>query len=169
MLNGLLHRDPPLSNVPRAGIVHRLDKDTSGLMVVAQDCGAQTDLVRQIAGAHGEARLSRARVGHAVPEHGAIDAPIGRDPRDRTRMAGVDSSPSAQAGAIPHYRTLATGDSTGGRVSCVECRLETGRTHQIRVHLQALGHPLVGDAVYGGPALIRCRSRARRCTRGAWA
>ncbi len=156
MLNGLLHHVPALGAVPRAGIVHRLDKDTTGLMVVAKTVVAQTDLVRQL-----QARtVGRTYVAivHGTPApNGRIAWPIGRDPRDRTRMTAVKPHPAdgeARSGTKPaatRFETLATTQISKDRsASLVVCRLETGRTHQIRVHLQALGHPLVGDATYGG-------------------
>jgi len=148
LLNGLLHHDPSLAGVPRAGIVHRLDKDTSGLMVVAKTLEAQTDLVRQLQARSVSRRYVALARGELDPA-GRVALPIGRDPRDRLRMAAFksqDASPNAKPAAT-NFRTLAV--SSG--ISFVLCTLETGRTHQIRVHLQALGHPLVGDPVYGGP------------------
>ncbi len=146
LLNGLLHHFPALSGVPRAGIVHRLDKDTSGLMVVAKSLQAQTDLVRQL-----QARTVRreywALVWGKPNLSGTIDQPMARHPRDRIKMA-VSESPSAKP-AITHFRRLATGTLDGKAVSLVECRLETGRTHQIRVHMAHAGFPLVGDGLYG--------------------
>jgi 23S rRNA pseudouridine1911/1915/1917 synthase len=159
LLNGLLHRDPALARVPRAGIVHRLDKDTSGLMVVARTVVAQTDLVRQLQ-ARTVGRTYLALVHGTPPHEGRVDWPIGRDPRDRTRMKAFKPAPAAstaQGGrpgtkpAATRFRTVAAVAPTAGRsISLVVCRLETGRTHQIRVHLQAIGHPLIGDATYGG-------------------
>lgn len=146
LLNGLLHRWPALQGVPRAGIVHRLDKDTSGLLVVAKTLRAQTSLVRQLQ----ERRMSRqylALVWGQPVSGGRIEAAIARHPRERTRMA-VSQSPQAKP-AITHYTRLATGTLDGKPVSLLQCRLETGRTHQIRVHLQSIGFALVGDAVYG--------------------
>ena len=155
LLNGLLHHAPALGAVPRAGIVHRLDKDTTGLMVVARTVVAQTDLVRQL-----QARTvgrTYVAVVHGTPAaSGRVDWPIGRDPRDRTRMTAFrpqsrdDERPGSKP-ATTHFRTLATVDVARDRTaSLVVCRLETGRTHQIRVHLQAIGHPLIGDSTYGG-------------------
>jgi 23S rRNA pseudouridine1911/1915/1917 synthase len=147
ILNGLLHRyGESAAGLPRAGIVHRLDKETSGLMVVARTLEAQTDLVRQLQ-ARTVKRRYLALVWGNMPEEGTIDAPIGRDPRERTRMAVV----AGQAGkpARTHYRRV---DSTlwhGQPVSAIHCDLETGRTHQIRVHCAHIGHPLLGDPVYG--------------------
>jgi 23S rRNA pseudouridine1911/1915/1917 synthase len=140
MLNALLRHEPALAEVPRAGIVHRLDKDTSGLLVVARTLPAQTDLVRQL-----QARTVKreyAAIAHGViARDGKVEAPIGRHPVSRTRMAVV----SRGKPAVTHYRVVARyTDAT-----FVECRLETGRTHQIRVHLASIGHPLLGDPTYG--------------------
>ncbi|WP_229223428.1 RluA family pseudouridine synthase [Duganella sp. sic0402] len=147
LLNGLLHHSPQLAGVPRAGIVHRLDKDTSGLMVVGKTLAAQTDLVRQLA-ARTVKREYFAVVWGTPRISGTIDAAMGRHPRDRVKMAvstGMGSKP-----AITHYQLTASGKLGEGRpVSLVQCRLETGRTHQIRVHMQSIGFPLVGDTVYG--------------------
>jgi 23S rRNA pseudouridine1911/1915/1917 synthase len=140
LMNALLHHAPGLAVVPRAGIVHRLDKDTSGLMVVAKTIEAQTDLQRQLA-ARSVRRVYLAVVEGRLSGEGRIEAPIGRHPKERTRMAVVERGKPA----LTHYRVL----ETFATASLVECRLETGRTHQIRVHMQALGHPLLGDPVYG--------------------
>ena len=140
MLNALLAHAPELSAVPRAGIVHRLDKDTSGLLVVARTITAQTDLVRQLQ-ARSVGREYCAVVHGKVARDGRIEGAIGRDPRSRTRMKVIASGKPA----ITHYTVverLAT-------ASVLSCRLETGRTHQIRVHLQKIGHPIWGDPVYG--------------------
>lgn len=146
MLNGLLHRWPQLSGVPRAGIVHRLDKDTSGLLVVAKTLTAQTDLVRQLQD-RSMGREYLALVWGQPVSSGRIEVAIGRHPRERTKMA-VSKSPLAKP-AVTHYQKVATGTLDGKPVALLRCRLETGRTHQIRVHLQSIGFPLVGDAVYG--------------------
>ncbi|MBP8305967.1 MAG: RluA family pseudouridine synthase [Burkholderiaceae bacterium] len=147
LLNGLLHHRPALALLPRAGIVHRLDKDTTGLMVVAASERALAALGAQLA----ERSMSRrylALAGGLIGSAMTIDAPIGRDPRVRTRMAVVD--PAIGKAARTHVRPLAFGQWRDAPVTLVECRLETGRTHQIRVHLQREGHALLGDALYGG-------------------
>ncbi len=145
VLNGLLHRDPAAAALPRAGIVHRLDKETSGLMVVARTLTAQTDLVRQLQ-ARTVKRTYIALVWGRTYDEGTIDAPIGRDPRERTRMAIIHTSSGKPSRT--HFRTLATVPLGRSFVSMVRCQLETGRTHQIRVHFESIGHPLVGDPVY---------------------
>jgi len=139
LMNALLAHAPPLAGVPRAGIVHRLDKDTSGLLVVAKTVVAQTSLVQQLA-AHTVRRTYLALVQGDPPASGTIDAPVGRDPRARIRMAVTHRGKPSRTS----YRVL----ERFGSVALVECRLETGRTHQIRVHFQHIRHPLVGDTVY---------------------
>ncbi|HJV01153.1 MAG TPA: RluA family pseudouridine synthase [Burkholderiaceae bacterium] len=146
LLNGLLHHCPQLSGVPRAGIVHRLDKDTSGLMVVGKTLPAQTDLVRQLA-ARTVKREYYALVWGTPRQSGTIDASMGRHPKDRIKMAVSTSMGSKPA--ITHYEVLATGELDRRPVSLVQCRLETGRTHQIRVHMMSIGFSLVGDVTYG--------------------
>jgi 23S rRNA pseudouridine1911/1915/1917 synthase len=150
LLNGLLYRYPELAHVARAGIVHRLDKDTSGLLVVARNEVAQTSLVRQLqARTMGREYLAMAH-GRMLTA-GTVDRPIGRDPRVPVRMAV--ERPNAPKAAVTHYSLLRCGEYQDSNISEVSCRLETGRTHQIRVHLASLGHPLLGDTQYGGRVL----------------
>ncbi len=151
LLNGLLHHCPQLVSVPRAGIVHRLDKDTSGLMVVGKTLAAQTDLVRQLQ-ARTVKREYFALVWGTPRPFGTVNNAISRHPKDRIKMA-VSDAPMAKP-AITHYEVLASGELDRRPVSLVQCRLETGRTHQIRVHMQHLGYALVGDTVYGKPHLM---------------
>lgn len=141
LLNALLHHAPELQDVPRAGIVHRLDKDTSGLMVVARTLEAQTRLVRALQAREVTRVYQAVALGMFTHREGDVDAPIGRHPSQRTRMAVVPGGKPAQT----HYTVLRQFE----RAAWVECRLRTGRTHQIRVHMAHIGHPLLGDPVYG--------------------
>ncbi|HET6545542.1 MAG TPA: 23S rRNA pseudouridine(1911/1915/1917) synthase RluD [Rhodanobacteraceae bacterium] len=139
--NALLHLDPALAEIPRAGLVHRLDKDTSGLMVVARTLRAHTSLTAQLS-ARSVHRQYEAIVYGPMIAGGVIDAPIGRHPRDRLRQTVREDGRAA----LTHYRVR----ERYRALTRIECRLETGRTHQIRVHLAHIRHPLVGDALYGG-------------------
>lgn len=152
LLNGLLYHFPQLKNVARAGIVHRLDKDTSGVMVVALTEQAQIHLVRQLQ----ERTVKREYIALC---HGflygadSIDLAIGRDARVPVKMSTQHAV--APRTACTHYKAVAQGlTDTHAAITAVECRLETGRTHQIRVHLSAKGHPLLGDTLYGGKTVL---------------
>jgi 23S rRNA pseudouridine1911/1915/1917 synthase len=141
LVNALLHRDPALEKLPRAGIVHRLDKDTSGAMVVARTLEAHTALVAQLS-ARNVHRQYLAIVVGALVSGGTANAAIDRHPRDRLRMAVREDGKDA----VTHYRLRERYRAH----TALECRLETGRTHQIRVHMAHLKHPIVGDPLYGG-------------------
>ena len=153
LLNGLLEHCPALAEVPRAGLVHRLDRDTSGVLVVAKTLAAQTFLSAAIQ-AREVSREYRAVVNGVLVSGGTIDKPMGRHPRDRQRMAVLSSGGRH---AITHYRVLARYRAH----SLLAVMLETGRTHQIRVHMASEGHPIVGDQVYAGQAPGAARRRAR--------
>jgi len=142
LLNGLLARDPAAALLPRAGIVHRLDKDTSGLMVVGKTLEAVTALVRAIAQRRVQRRYLAIAHGELAWHRQSIEAPVGRDPVSRLRMAVVGSGKPA--------RTDVERVAVRAGYSAVRCALHTGRTHQIRVHMAWRGHPLVADSLYGG-------------------
>jgi len=166
LMNGLLHYHTDFTQVPRAGIVHRLDKDTSGLMVVARQREVMDRLVAAIAARD----VSRQYLALA---HGAwrgvgqrrVDAPIGRDPRNRLRMAVVDLNQHAGKPAMTDFEVMAS----NADVCLVRCTLHTGRTHQIRVHMAQLMHPLLADALYGGKPLLGMERQALHATRLAFA
>jgi len=143
--NALLHFDPSLAQVPRAGIVHRLDKDTSGLMVVARTVEAHTALVRALEAREVEREYEAICTG-VMTGGGTVDAPIGRHPVDRVRMSIREDGREA----VTHYRVI---QRFRGHTH-VRLKLETGRTHQIRVHMAHIHYPLVGDRVYGGRLLL---------------
>lgn len=141
MLNALLYHAPKLANLPRAGIIHRLDKDTSGLLVVAKNLKAHTKLVAKLQ----ERKITReyeAIVNGVMIAGGTVNAPIGRHPRDRKRMAVITGGKPA----ITHYRVIKRFRAH----THIKVILETGRTHQIRVHMAYIHYPIVGDQVYGG-------------------
>ena len=142
-----------IGGILRPGIVHRIDKDTSGLLVAAKNDRAHLHLSKQIE-AHTAHRIYRAIcIGNVKEEEGTIDLPIGRHPTDRKKMAIVRDPDRESREAITHYRVLqrfSGRQAWGNAFTYIECRLETGRTHQIRVHMSAKGHPLLGDEVYGG-------------------
>jgi 23S rRNA pseudouridine1911/1915/1917 synthase len=147
LVNGLLARYPEIADVgdpARPGIVHRLDRDTSGLLVVARSAAAYEGLVEMLAAHDVERRYDALVWGVPDAPRGVIDAPIGRSVRRPTRMSVREGG----RGARTAYEVIGTFREPS--VARLECRLETGRTHQIRVHLQAIGHPVVGDAAYGG-------------------
>lgn len=141
LLNGLLHHAPELVNLPRSGILHRLDKDTSGLLLIARKVPAHTRLVRALE-KRVISREYRAVCSGRVTAGGHVDAPIGRHPTQRTKQAVTDKGKPA----VTHYRALARFAAH----SFLALRLESGRTHQIRVHMAHIRHALVGDPVYGG-------------------
>ena len=165
LLNGLLAHDAQASFLPRAGIVHRLDKDTSGLMVVARQRQVMDQLVSMIAArsvsreyialAHGAWQGARTR---------EVSAAIGRDPRNRLRMAAVDLEKNAGKPALTVISLLQNGE----RHCLVKCKLHTGRTHQIRVHMALLGHPLISDELYGGAVAAGLERQALHACRLAF-
>ncbi|GLQ47194.1 ribosomal large subunit pseudouridine synthase D [Dyella lipolytica] len=143
VLNALLHHDPKLAELPRGGIVHRLDKETSGLMVVAKTLATHTALVDMLS-RHDVERQYEAIVLGTLIAGGTVDAPIGRHLGDRLRQAVRDEEDGKHA--VTHYRLRERFRAH----TLIQCNLETGRTHQIRVHLAHINHPLVGDPLYGG-------------------
>ncbi len=161
LLNGLLAHHAGASVLPRAGIVHRLDKDTSGLMVVGKTLIAVTALVRAIAARTVHRQYLAVAHGAMASRHMEIDAPVGRDPQSRVRMAVVTSGKAARTDVDLLLRCA--------EFSGVRCTLHTGRTHQIRVHMASRGHPLVGDLVYGGRISLGMQRQALHATRLSFA
>ncbi|MEM8926340.1 MAG: RluA family pseudouridine synthase [Actinomycetota bacterium] len=175
MVNGLLARFPELTGVgepDRPGIVHRLDRGTSGLLAVARSQRAYESLVGQLADRSVERRYRCLVAGHVEADGGLIDAPLGRSPRQATIRAVVADGRPARTRYEVRRRgmvAVAPGEASppdtadpGEPVSELSCRLETGRTHQIRAHLAAIGHPVVGDPDYGGPSLVEAPTPLRR-------
>lgn len=162
LLNALLHHIPNLKTLPRAGIVHRLDKDTSGLLVIAKNHRALKGLIKQLKN-HSMERTYQAIVSGVLTSGGTIDEPIGRHPIQRLRMAVIETGKPA----ITHYRVM----ERYAAYTRVKVQLETGRTHQIRVHFNHIHHPLLGDPTYGGrfhlpkgasPKLVDCLRQFKR-------
>lgn len=154
-----------VGGVVRPGIVHRIDKETEGLLVVAKNDAAHLKLAEDIK-VHRVNRIYYAiAIGSFPQSSGTVDAPIGRHPTDRKRMAVIRGTDMRSRPAVTHWNVLAEGAADGNRFTLLRCELETGRTHQIRVHLASIGHPLLGDPVYGGDKTT-FEARHRTCIQG---
>ena len=164
LLNGLLAHHAAAATLPRAGIVHRLDKDTSGLMVVGKTLPAVTALMRAIAAREVQREYLALAHGRLADEFLHIDRPLARDPQSRVRMAIVPSGKPAQTDVT----RLAVAETADGLVTAVRCKLHTGRTHQIRVHLASRGHPLLADTTYGGRLALGLQRQALHAERLAF-
>ena len=169
LVNALLyHCGTSLSGVGgviRPGIVHRIDKDTSGLLVVAKNDPTHLALAAQLKGHHIRRTYYAIAIGNLREDQGTVDAPIGRHPTDRKRMAVIRNPDLKSRDAVTHWQVLARGNANGQAFTLVRCELETGRTHQIRVHLSSIGHPLLGDPIYGG-ASTRLETRHKDWIQG---
>ncbi len=139
-----------IGGVIRPGIVHRIDKETSGLLVVAKNDETHLGLAEQLKGHRINRIYFAIAIGNFREDDGVVDAPIGRHPADRKRMAVIRNAELRARDAVTHWKVLSRGTSEGQSFTFLRCELETGRTHQIRVHMASIGHPLLGDALYGG-------------------